>query len=404
LATDIVIKLLPVEQGYLLSVQRSFDGASYDVPLLHAPERIGNLREAIRSPLDELRRHVGFDELELNEAETKRAVAHLRRLGFGMLSLLLGGSGGHASDVMEELAKFLAPIFLAKSADARPIIEVEAATADDLAWRIPFEFLPIAPPIEPLYTLRDGFEPFLGFRAETVRLIRAGPTRIERDTNGRVNVHLFANAQMSFRGVLEQRNYLHSNTAVVREWPTGHNVPDAFEGVSQLAKHLLSLAPPAPDKISTIAHFSCHYAAAGPTPGGTYRAAPALNFGALNTTNIDILSLRGEFESQHPRGAPSPFNALFFLNACETAVGGNYENSLLSFFRDRKATAILGSETLLPDPIAGKFAIEFYKGLLHDRLSVGKAVLRARRRLIERYNNPAGLFYTLFGNPLLQAS
>ena len=57
----------------------------------------------------------------------------------------------------------------------------------------------------------------------------------------------------------------------------------------------------------------------------------------------------------------------------------------------------------MPDSIAGKFAVEFYQGLLRS-VPLGKAVLRARRRLIERYNSPAGLFYTLIGNPLLQVN
>jgi hypothetical protein len=411
LASNVVIKLLPTKQGHKLSFQRSFDDAPYDIPLLRWQERISSLRRDLPALLDPLRRHIGFDEMKLNESEIKRAVAYLNRVGFGMLSLLLEGTGSPASDTMAELAAFLAPVFMAKPATTRPIFEIEAATADDLAWRMPFEFLPIAPPLKPLINPRDDFERYLGFRAEIVRLLRGGPTKIGRDANGRVPVHLFAHhapppdpeareKKKPLHGVIEQRGYLHNNTAIVSEWPAA---PAVTDGVSELAGRLLSLAPPIPDTIGAVAHFACHYGAAGPTPSGGYRVASALNFGAENTTAIDILSLRGEFESRQKPGAPSPFNALFFLNACQTAAGGNYENSLLGFLHDRRATAILGSETLLPDPISGKFAVEFYEGLLRS-VPLGKAVLRARRRLIERYNNPIGLFYTLIGNPLLQVN
>ncbi len=409
LASDFVIKLLPIEQGSKLSFHRSFDGATYDIPLLRWQERIGNFRRELPAGLDRLRKLIGFENPdELTEDETKLAVKYVNRVGFGMLSFLQEGSGRHASETMPELTAFFAPTFRTKPPMVRPIVEIEAATTDDLVWRMPFEFLPIAPPCEPLIYPRDEFEKFLGFRAEIVRLLRAGPTTIGRGHNGRVPVHLFAyeeplpdpkarEQRKPLEGVLEQRRYLHDNAGVISEWPTGHSMKD---GVSDLAERLLALAPPIPDTICAIAHFACHYDAAGPNPGGGYTATPALNFG---TTTIEILALRGEFEAGYTPGASSPLNAVFFLNACQTAAGCNYENSLLGFLYDRRATAILGSETLLPDPISAKFAVEFYEGLLRG-VPLGKAVLRARRRLIERYNNPIGLFYTLIGNPLLQVS
>ena len=411
LASDVVIALLPTKQGHKLSFRRSFDDGLYDIPLLHWQERIGNLRIELPLLLDPLRQHIGFENPELNEDDVKRAVTDLNRIGFGMLSLLQEGTGRYAKDTMDELAVFMAPVFMTKPAPDRPIFEVEAATADDLAWRMPFEFLKVAPPLKPPINPRDDFEQFLGFRAEIVRLLRGGPTKIGRDARGRVPLHLFAHREPPvdpkvrtkkepLHGVIEQRGYLHDNTAVVSEWPAAHTVQD---GVSELAGRLLALAPPIQDTIGAIAHFSCHYGAAGPNPAGGYRGTSTLNFGAENTTAINIALLRGEFESRLESGATAPFNALFFLNACQTVAGGNYENSLLGFLYDRKATAVLGSETLLPDSIAGKFAVEFYQGLLRS-VPLGKAVLRARRRLIERYNSPAGLFYTLIGNPLLQVN
>ena len=94
------------------------------------------------------------------------------------------------------------------------------------------------------------------------------------------------------------------------------------------------------------------------------------------------------------------FAALFFLNACETAASSDRAETLIGFFRKRNATAIIASDTLLPDPLAGEFAVKFYSELLLNR-PVSSAVLAARRHLLEHASNPVGLFYTLFGNPML---
>jgi hypothetical protein len=162
------------------------------------------------------------------------------------------------------------------------------------------------------------------------------------------------------------------------------------------------------EPIHAIGHFSCHYIARGPTAQGRFEATPKLVFHGLRGTfdspkqapivvDIDVLS------DELYRLAFAPFTALFFLNSCESAAGGNFDNSLLGLLRKRNATAIVGSETLLPDGLAGEFAIEFYRGLLRG-VRVGTALLNARRRLLERFGNPVGLFYTFFGNPLMKIS
>jgi hypothetical protein len=402
--SDIVIKLLPVQQGYTLSFHRRIGGPSYDVPLRRWEERVGNLRKHLPLLLDPLRAHIGVVDLTLKDSEIQRAFGHLERLGYGMLALLLEGSGRTASDTMAELTEFLAPVFLSKPPPARPVVEVEASSTDDLAWRMPFEFLPIAPPLTPRIAAREDFERFFGFRAEIVRSLRAGSVEIRRDAQGRVPIHLFAYAGKPLQGMRNQADYLRANTTIVTEWPANYSVPDSFEGVNQLAEQLRSLPPPAPDgAIRGIAHFSCHYVAGGPNKEGGYDAKPTLYFGGLGATEIDvdIFQLRGAFEAKQTPRAATPLAALFFMNTCESGAGGNYDNTMLGFLQDRNATAILGSETLLPDRLAGEFAIEFYRGLLRG-IPVGEAVVNARRRLLERFGNPVGLFYTFYGNPMLR--
>jgi hypothetical protein len=406
LTFDIVIKLLPGEAGYKLSFQRSFDDRPYDILLPNLQGRAENLRKRLSVLLNPLRRHIGLVQLKLDEAQTKRAAGYLDRLGYGMLALLLEGSGRRASDIMPELAEFLLPVFLSRPGPSPPIVEIEAAALDALAWRIPFEFLPIAPLPNPQLNEREGLERFLGFRALIGRSLRGGPSELHPDASGRVPVHLFAHAGEELPGIKKQRLYLGNNAAIVTAWPSKTSVPDVFEGVSQLAERLLSLPPPVRDNaIRGIAHFSCHYMAGGPDANGGYVAEPAFGFGQCTDGSdlvISIFELRGELEARQALGSRAQFAALFFLNACETAAS-SHDDTLLGFLQSRSATAIIGSETLLPDQLAGEFAIEFYREFLRSA-PIGKAVLNARRRLLELFSNPVGLFYTFYGNPALQVS
>src|ERR1700731_4272043 len=73
-------------------------------------------------------------------------------------------------------------------------------------------------------------------------------------------------------------------------------------------------------------------------------------------------------------------------DTCETAAGGAHEDTLLGFFRGRNATAIIGSETLMPDPLAAQFAIHFYYELLRSK-PISTAVPAARRKLLEDFHS-----------------
>lgn len=238
--------------------------------------------------------------------------------------------------------------------------------------------------------------------------IAKGPDEIHTDTNGRLPVHLFAHAGAQPPGIRKQLEFLHRNTSIISWWPAQDSVPDAFTGVCQLAQRLISLPPLArKEAIQCIAHFSCHYFTSGPDGQGGYTAMSGLDFGECNDGNdltVRVFDLRGELELQQANRTRAQFTALFFLNACQTVSAGRYEDdTLLGLLRERNATAVVGSETLLPDRLAGEFAIGFYAEFLRNA-SLSKAMLVARRRLLERFANPAGLFYTFFGNPLLQVS
>jgi hypothetical protein len=116
---------------------------------------------------------------------------------------------------------------------------------------------------------------------------------------------------------------------------------------------------------------------------------------------IPIFDLGGELQRQSVGRPPTQMGALVFLNACTTGALGEPGESLLGLFRSRNAAAIIGSETLLHDPPAGRFAIYFYYELMRGT-SISRAIIDARRELLNKESNPMGLFYTLYGNPRLR--
>jgi hypothetical protein len=436
IASDIVVKLIYREGTHVLSFERAFDSRSYDLPLLRWQEKADRFKRRLPGLLEPLRNLIGQTKELLTEDQAKQAADRIQRFSYGMLRELLEGTGVSAAKGMSGLADFLKPVFLSdsirstmeKSIDKsrRPIIEIESSTADELAWRLPLEFLPLAPEPTPLLTARDRLEAFVGFRAEVVRLLRGGPSQINLNANGRLPVYLFAYAGEDFDGIERQLAFFEENAHVLFHWPTKApredtrpprrplfawprqtssddgrplrrtTIANTSEGVTALAEGLLSLPLPLGNSIQCVAHFACHYSAS---------AEPALNFGQCadgSDLTIPIFDLGGEIEDQMgKRQEPVQLATLMFLNACETGAGGLHDETLLRLFRERSPTAIIGSEALLPDTLAGSFADHFYRALLRGA-SVSAAMLAARRALLELFANPVGLFYTLYGNPVLR--
>jgi hypothetical protein len=59
---------------------------------------------------------------------------------------------------------------------------------------------------------------------------------------------------------------------------------------------------------------------------------------------------------------------------------------------------VIGTETLVPDVVAARFAEFFYKKLLTEQ-PLGTALVLVRRKLLEEFLNPLGLLYVLYADP-----
>lgn len=90
-------------------------------------------------------------------------------------------------------------------------------------------------------------------------------------------------------------------------------------------------------------------------------------------------------------------NPIVILNMCQSAqVLPGISESFVTFFLDRKARSVIGTECPMTNEFAHPFSQQLFKELLEGR-TLGEALRQARRYFIDK-RNPLGLAYTLFGS------
>ena len=88
---------------------------------------------------------------------------------------------------------------------------------------------------------------------------------------------------------------------------------------------------------------------------------------------------------------------IVILNMCQSAqILPGVSESFVSFFLDRKARSVIGTECPMTNEFAHPFSQQLFEELLRGR-PLGEALRKARRYFIEK-RNPLGLAYTLFGS------
>lgn len=116
----------------------------------------------------------------------------------------------------------------------------------------------------------------------------------------------------------------------------------------------------------------------------------------LRKRTLTVDKLRNELKA--PSFSHDP--VVVFLNGCHTASiqGWNVE-SFLGMLASEKVDRVcfLGSIAGIPPEFAKWFATYFWVDFLLQRLPIGPALLRARRAMLRRWNNPLGLLYTVLG-------
>lgn len=98
-----------------------------------------------------------------------------------------------------------------------------------------------------------------------------------------------------------------------------------------------------------------------------------------------------------PGARPLEREPIVILNMCESAqLLPDLANSFVQYFLSCNASAVIGTECVIPADFGAAFGCELLPRLLEDT-PVGAALLGARRKMMCEFSNPLGLAYTLWG-------
>lgn len=389
-AVTIELRRLKPEVAELV-FRRATSKAALPLRIAKLDERISSIRRDLPYLLHRFHQLVGSEDIDLEDGRMKTAVFELRGIAYYIIDIIVRGTGFTASDFARALADYLYPALLSRTDDHAPLIEFIAAEGDYVATQLPVELLPLP-------NIRESeITSFLGFQAVVVRR-RASISRLPSSQAQPIPTQFFAHS--SLPGVVRQRNYFSRTPALALApaWPVpglgGGRV--AITGLARTLSRLLHDRVPGSRK---IAHFHCHFSPGGVDPAGGFATVAQLDFG--NQVTVPVPMLVGMLAQTLPRRNNWSGEILVFLNACQTAAAGGIGGNLVEHLLAAGFRHIIGSETLIPDRLAARFAEIVYEGLLTGE-TLGMAVHLARRGLIEVHGNPGGVLWTIIGDPDLR--
>ena len=398
--------------------------------------RLPSIRQRIPDLLRGVRQAVGLEGVKLSDdyGQVQRALLELDVCADSIGEEWLRGTEPRkaVADLENELAEFISPAL--HTAGETPIIELIPLSKEDRAelgfdqsfedWSLPLEFMRIAEPstrsaasASPDRRLRR----FLGMRAIIVRR-RREPSGSPAIGTGRVPIAVLAYDGSLLKGPQRQAVFFRGHRDVFADshWPAGQTFPLERTLTSRpppyvetsvaagLADQILNAATFGRTKAEAytgaILHFTCHYSSKA-IPG-LDQSAPFLSFDEFRK-NVSVGRLEGTishvYQTRKDGQAPPTPGAYFakmfvFINACESASNDPLDAGMLSMLFDKGFRHVVASETLIPDGLASEFSDRFYIALRRG-LTLAEALLQARRDLVERCDNPGGLFYTLYGDP-----
>ena len=148
-----------------------------------------------------------------------------------------------------------------------------------------------------------------------------------------------------------------------------------------------------------IHHYACH---CDTTDDDPKKHCIMLKGNEYNDFTITLDELYESLAAAMGNNPGPPARPFVFLNACgSAAVVPSGSLSFPGFFTRNSFVGFIGTETPIPDQWAASFSETFYK-LLLDGETVGEAAYRAKWLLLQREENPSGIFYVLYGDPFMQ--
>jgi CHAT domain len=371
-------------------------GSEVCVQVPCAEARITDIKSHLPEDMKDFYDAVDLKGVTLTCPEQKTARERLKRLAYGWLHDLVRDGDG-AQIVALRLRKFLRPLLPEPSAKGTaPLVELKAQTRDPLAWSIPLELLPL-----PGFS-KDPMKCFLGFRAAVVR--SREESHLDDHSSSPVETQPFVYRpykKEEYAGIASQLAYFRKfsrELGVKSQWP-GANVTSDDDGVLGLARHLSKhLNPKARSRHGEvpqrILHFCCHYSRS-PKINEFDTRDLMLHFDEY--VNVQVRKVSRAIAAKY---SSYPSSALVFLNACQSASQTDRDRGMLRLLFEWGFQHVIGGETVLPDEVAGTFACHFYDAW-RSGMPLAQAMLQARLCLLKD-GNPAGLLYTVYGDPDLR--
>lgn len=362
----------------------------------------------LRAMLEDLRQ-IGGGTLQLELSQTDVFLQKLFHVGQLVLDGILGNDTGSRAADLSDLTE--ASMAAALATGRTPWIHVVTADNDEIAHAIPFELIPFMsrrppPSVAADETrLAEALDGFLGFSA-VVRRDRGDtlPSAVLARSARGVPVKLFQN--LSLVNAKAEMDYFRSNASFDPDepWPEEALTAEAFSAT--LLRHVFDprmlMDGSRRDVPDQIHHFACHCDTFGSATGhnlmleGPDGRAMTMQLTTLRSKFVEIARNRERVDCDMP---------LVFLNACgATAVDPLQIGSFVKFFLDNLNRGLIGAQIMIPSQFAAAFSEMFYTELAFNGLTVGEAMLRARRKLAERKKNPLGVLYMHYGQSALRVA
>jgi len=290
--------------------------------------------------------------------------------------------------------------------EAPPLVDIN--TPPDIC--IPFELLPLlsfdGPNIETFADLQPAAALLPGFRA----IIR----RTDATASLPQAANLRGTPKVPFRlfryGSLEADLFtrLGDVLEVRRPWP--EQPLERKRAVRAFGDLIFTAGTSVDSSPDQIQHFACH-CEGGAGSGGhpSISLAPAPSDPDKDPDDEIELLLEKLIPGLLNHWTPSLAKPLVFLNACESAAIPTCSIlSLPKLFLDNGNPVYIGTECRVPRNVAARLSERFYYHLLKpviaptgtgDYQRVGMALHLAKWDLLLLHGNPAGIMYTLYGDP-----
>jgi len=368
------------------------------------PDRahINAVREVLDERLTMLKDVVPDLSTELTDFST--VSARLMEMGRYLVYELFGAR----RDVIEELRTFWrSAIPTWRNPTVTPLIHCHG----DEASMLPLEVLPMFRMGDFDVSSRLDFvarcRAFVGFSCIVSRsLLPLQPSAgglLRRDSDGRAPIRYMHHEGL--RGAKTELDWLlsgaASNVTVEGPYPgSGLGEPTV---AAQIFDPCLLLGGGRRDLPDQIQHFSCHCYTRMNEPPRKYEIQ--LRGGGrdvrvtLGEIGIELIRLADDAAEEPELSHRCAELPLVVMNACGTSVlTATCSVSFPALFMKRGNRGFIGTEVAIPDDVAAVFSRSLYEGLFLQAQPVGAAVHQARRHLLERYGNPLGIAYSVYGD------